>query len=61
LLALPSLAMADNIGALAIGTVQHLNNHDATRSHWRFAALATLKENSTSTPVGHLRLYLHRA
>ncbi len=46
--------MSDNIGALAIGTVQHLNNHDATRSRWRFAALATLKENSTSTPVRHL-------
>ena len=26
------LAMSDNIGALAMGAVQHLDNHDATRS-----------------------------
>jgi hypothetical protein len=54
LLALPDLAMSDIISALAMGTVQHLDNHDATRSHWRISACATCKENSISTPVRHL-------
>jgi hypothetical protein len=34
LLTLPSLAMADNIGPLAVGTMQDLENHDHTRSCW---------------------------
>jgi predicted glycosyltransferase len=32
LLALPGLAMPDNISALTVGTVQDLHDHDATRS-----------------------------
>jgi hypothetical protein len=31
LLALPGLAMTDNIRPLAVGTVEDLENHDATR------------------------------
>ena len=54
LLALPSLAMADNIRAVTVGTVENLENHDATRSRWGYSALETLVENSTSTPVRHL-------
>ena len=34
LLPLPSLAMADNIGPLAVGTMQDVENHDHTRSCW---------------------------
>ena len=56
LLALPSLAMADNIRAVTVGTVEDLDNHDTTRSRWGYSALETLVENSTSTPVRHLHL-----
>jgi len=55
LLALPGLAMADNIRTVAMGTVQDLENHDVTRSRWGCSAAETLIENSTSTPVRHLR------
>ena len=34
LLPLPSLTMADNIGPLAVGTMQDVENHDHTRSCW---------------------------
>ena len=34
LLALTGLAMADNIRALTVGTVQDLDDHDTTQSHW---------------------------
>ena len=34
LLPLLSLAMTDNIGSLAVGTMQDLENHDHTRSCW---------------------------
>jgi hypothetical protein len=34
LLTLPGLAMADNVGPLTVGTVQDLDDHDATRSRW---------------------------
>src|SRR5262249_44714946 len=54
LLALPGLAMADNIRAVTVGTVEDLEHHDATRSRWGYSALETLRENSTSTPVRHL-------
>ena len=54
LLALPGLAMADNIRTVAMGTVQDLENHDVTRSRWGCSAAETLIENSTSTPVRHL-------
>ena len=60
LLALTSLAMADDIGSLAVRTVQELENHEATRSRWGCPASETLIEESTSTPLRHLRedLYL---
>ena len=54
LLALSSLAMADNIRAVTVGTVEDLENHDATRSRSGYSALETLREHSTSTPVRHL-------
>jgi hypothetical protein len=38
LLALPGLAMADNIRALTVGTVQKLDDHDATCMCWGFSA-----------------------
>jgi hypothetical protein len=31
LLALPGLAMADNIRALTVGAVEHLDDHDVTQ------------------------------
>jgi hypothetical protein len=34
LLALPGLAMADDVGPAIVRTVQDLENHDATRSRW---------------------------
>jgi hypothetical protein len=34
LLTLPCRAMADNIGALTVGTVQNLKDHDATQLLW---------------------------
>src|SRR5262252_6261897 len=55
LLALPSLAMADEVGSVTIGAVQDLENHEATRSRWGYSASETLMENSTSTPVRHLQ------
>src|SRR2546425_1312218 len=55
LLALPSLAMADNIGPLAVGTVQDLENHDRPRSCWGGLGSETLIAYSTSTPLRHLR------
>src|SRR5262249_42071455 len=55
LLALPSLAMADEVGPVTIGAVQDLDNHEATRSRWGYSASETLMENNTSTPVRHLR------
>ena len=58
LLALTSLPMADEVGPVTIGAVQDLDNHEATRSRWGYSASETLMENSTSTPVRHLRLTL---
>jgi hypothetical protein len=34
LLALPGLAMADNIGALTVGTMQGLEDHEVTQLYW---------------------------
>jgi hypothetical protein len=34
LLALPGLAMADDIGAVTVGTVQNVKDHDATQWLW---------------------------
>jgi hypothetical protein len=55
LLALPGLAMADDVGPVTVRTVQDLENHDATRSRWEYLASETLIEGSTSTPLRHLR------
>jgi len=57
LLALPGLAMADNIRTVAVGTVQDLENHDGTQSRWGCSAAETLIEKSTSTPVRHLPMF----
>ena len=54
LLPLPSLAMADNICPVTVGTVQELENHDATRSRWECLTSETLIEASTSTLLRHL-------
>jgi len=54
LLSLTSLAMADDIGPLTVGTGQELENHDATRSRWECLTSETLIEDSTSTPLRHL-------
>src|SRR5215831_20541832 len=54
LLALAGLAMADNIRAVTVGTVEDLEYHDTTRSRWGYSASETRTENSTSTPLRHL-------
>src|SRR2546428_9324835 len=54
LLALPGLAMADYVSALTVGTVQDLDNHDATQLPWGSCASETLNEDSLSTPLRHL-------
>src|SRR5713226_1146851 len=54
LLALTSLAMADDIGPLTVGTGQELENHDATRSRWECLTSETLIEDSRSTSLRHL-------
>ena len=54
LLALLGLAMANNIRTVTVGTVQNLEDHDATRSRRGYLASETLTERSTSTPVRHL-------
>ena len=38
LLALTGLAMANNIRALTVGTVQNLDDHDATQSRWGYSS-----------------------
>jgi hypothetical protein len=54
LLALTGLAMADNIRAVTVGTVEDLEHHDATRLRWGYSVSETLIEHSTSTPLRHL-------
>jgi hypothetical protein len=58
LLALPGLTMADDIRALTVGTVQDLNDHDATQLLWGYCTPETPKEDSTSTPLEHLPLLM---
>jgi hypothetical protein len=57
LLALPGLAMSDNIGALAMGAVQHLDDHG-----FPSLVLGVLSgyEGSRSTGWKHLRLFIAR-
>src|SRR5262249_15805890 len=54
LLALPGVAMADDVGPVTVRTVQDLENHDTTRSRWGYSVTETRREHSTSTPVRHL-------
>jgi ABC-type transport system substrate-binding protein len=54
LLALPRLAMADNIRAVTVGTMQDLKDHEATQSSWGCGAAVTHPEDNTSTPLLHL-------
>jgi hypothetical protein len=56
LLALPGLAMTDDIGALTVRTVQNLKDHDATQWLWGYCTSETLIEDSISTPLEHLQL-----
>src|SRR4029453_5373775 len=49
LLALTGLAMTDNISALTVGTVQDLDDHDATQLHCGHGAAKPCEEDSTST------------
>ena len=53
LLALPGLAMTNDVGPVTVRTVQDLENHDATRSRWGSSVAETRVERSTSTPVRH--------
>src|SRR5262249_51397088 len=50
LLALPSLAMADDIGALTVGTVQNLKHHDATQ----WCEVTALQRRSQRVRYQHL-------
>src|SRR5215813_13619305 len=47
--------MADNVGSVTVGTVQDVENPHSTQSCWGYSASETLRENSASTPVRHLR------
>jgi hypothetical protein len=58
LFALPGLAMVDDVRALTVGTVQDLDEHDATQSPWGYCASETITADSTSTPLRHLPLPL---
>ena len=58
LLALPGLALVDDVRALTVGTVQDLDEHDTTQLPWGYCASETLTEDSTSTPVRPLPLPL---
>src|SRR5262245_24373728 len=51
LLALTSLPMPNNIGALAVGAVQHLDDHCASPSCWCFGSSYCGIDRSTSTPL----------
>src|ERR687892_747396 len=42
--------MSDDIGALTVGTVQDLHDHDATRSCWGCFCSHTPIEDSRATP-----------
>jgi hypothetical protein len=54
LLALPGLAMANNIRIVTVGTVQDLEDHYATRSRMRYLAPEILTKRSTSTSMRYL-------
>jgi hypothetical protein len=55
LLALTGLPIADNIGALTVGTVQYCKDHCASPSYGCFSASHHGSDHSTSTPLRHLR------
>src|SRR5215831_19906891 len=50
-LALPGLAMANDVGPVTVRTVQDLENHGATRSRWGSSVSETLIESNASTLV----------
>src|SRR5262249_7285803 len=54
-LTLTSLAMADDVGPVTVGTMQDLDDHDATRSCWGYSASETL----TKIAHQHLRDISH--
>src|SRR2546428_6113761 len=53
LLALPCRAMSHNIRALTVGTVEDLDHHNTTLSHWGFSASPIFDKHSRSTPLEH--------
>src|SRR5947208_15971520 len=50
--------MLDNIGPLTIGAVQHLRNHRCSLSHGWFCSAYALIQDSRSTALKHLRLWV---
>ena len=44
LLTLTGLAMADDVGPMTVGTVQDLDDPDATQSRWGYSASETLTQ-----------------
>src|SRR5438477_6246030 len=54
LLPLPCRAMPHNIRALTVGTMENLDDHDATRSRWGFSASPSFAARSSATPLEHL-------
>src|SRR5207245_816387 len=54
LLALTGLPMSNNIGALTVGAVQHLDDHGASPSCGCFGSSHCGIDRSTSTPLRHL-------
>src|SRR6266704_6239816 len=54
LLALTGLPMSNNIGAVTVGAVQHLDDHGASPSCGCFGSSHCGIDRSTSTPLRHL-------
>src|SRR6266567_6204872 len=57
LLALTGLPMSNNIGAVTVGAVQHLDDHGASPSCGCFGSSHWGIDRSTSTPLRHLRRF----
>ncbi len=54
LLAFRRCTMADDIGPVAIGAVQHVSNHRCSLSHGWFCSAQTPIQDSRSTALKHL-------
>ena len=54
LLAFRRCPMADDIGPVALGAVQHLSNHRCSLSHGWFCSAQTPIQDSRSTALKHL-------